>query len=162
MARPDPATHVPPSARRAAFFAALAFVLYFSLCPSETVDETFSKPVQSYDWLFHSATYAALGALAVLAFLRRPPPPPPRPPPPPPPPPRPPPPPPPRPPPRLLPRLRVTLLLSCLGCLLELGQRLLPFVGRSCSLSDALHNAFGAALGAFLTPALLLLPRTSP
>ena len=109
------ASRVPPSARRAAFFAALAFVLYFSLCPSETVDETFSKPVQSYDWLFHTATYAALG-----------------------------------------------LLLSCLGCLLELGQRLLPFVGRSCSLSDSLHNAFGAALGAFLTPALLLLPRTSP
>ena len=143
MARTDPATHVPPSARRAAFFATLAFVLYFSLCPSETVDETFSKPVQSYDWLFHTATYAALGALAVLAFLRRPAPAAPA-------------------SDRLLPRLRVTLLLSCLGCLLELGQRLLPFVGRSCSLSDALHNAFGAALGAFLTPALLLLPRTSP
>ena len=143
MARTDPATHVPPSARRAAFFAALAFVLYFSLCPSETVDETFSKPVQSYDWLFHSATYAALGALAALAFLRRPAPAAPA-------------------SARLLTRRRVTLLLSCLGCLLELGQRLLPFVGRSCSLSDALHNAFGAALGAFLTPALLLLPRTSP
>ena len=72
MARTDLATHVPPSARRAAFFAALAFVLYFSLCPSETVDETFSKPVQSYDWLFHTATYVALGSFAVLAFLRRP------------------------------------------------------------------------------------------
>ena len=143
MDRTAIATRLPPSVRRAAFFAALAFVLYFSLCPSETVEENFSKPVQSFDWLFHTVTYAALGALAVLAFLRRPassaplhs---------------------------RLHPRLLVLLLLASLGCALELGQRLLPFVGRSCSLSDALHNAFGAALGAFLAPSSLLLPRPTP
>ncbi len=139
MSRTDFASRFPPFVRSAAFYATLAAVLYLSLCPAETVDKNFSKPVQAFDWLFHASFYVALGALAVLAFLRRPAPGS-------------------APSERLFPRLHVALLLACMGCALELAQTLLPFIGRSCSVSDALHNAAGALLGTLLAPGFLLLP----
>ena len=109
-------------AARAAFAAALAFVLFFSLYPHDAVDATFSRETQSLDWLFHSVCYAALP---------------------------------------LLRRLDAALLFAALGCALELAQALLPFVARSCTLSDARCNALGALLGALLLPARILPPAPS-
>lgn len=111
---------------RAAFAAALAFTLFFSLYPHDAVEETFSEEVQAFDWLFHSLCYASLSALWILSRAERP---------------------------RgVLPRLDAALSFAALGCVLELAQALLPFVARSCSLSDAAANAFGALLGS-LVPA---------
>ena len=111
---------------RAAFFAALAFTVYFSLYPHDAVDATFSKEVQAFDWLFHALCYASLSATWLLGRAERP---------------------------RgLLPRLDVALAFASLGCALELAQALLPFVARTCTLSDASANALGALLGALLVP----------
>lgn len=113
---------------------ALAFTVFFSLYPREAVDLSFSAEVQRYDWLFHTLCYFALAALHLVAY-----------------------------PPPARPdaagataaptfrRLRTFALYSLLGLALEAGQAL-PAVHRSCSVSDALHNAFGAALGALLAP----------
>ena len=118
-----------PSGRapfRAAFFAVLAFTLHFSLYPHDAVQETFSEEVQSFDWLFHSLCYAALSATWLLGRAERP---------------------------RgLLPRLDAALAFASLGCALALAQALLPFVARSCTISDASANALGAFLGALLVP----------
>ena len=90
---------------RAAFYAALAFTLY---------------------WLFHTLCYASLSGLWLLSRAARP---------------------------RgLLPRLDAALAFASLGCALELAQALLPFVARTCTLSDASANALGALLGALLVP----------
>ena len=111
---------------RAAFFAALAFTLFFSLYPHDTVQETFSEEVQAFDWLFHTLCYAALSATWLLGRTKRP---------------------------RgLLPRLDAALAFTSLGCALEIAHALLPFVARTCTLSDASANALGAFLGAFLVP----------
>ena len=111
---------------RAAFFAALAFTLYFSLYPHDAVQETFSEEVQAFDWLFHTLCYAALSATWLLGRAKRP---------------------------RgILPRLDAALAFASLGCALELAQALLPFVARTCTLSDASANALGALLGALLVP----------
>ena len=122
---------------RAAFYAALAFTLFFSLYPHEAVQETFSEEVQAFDWLFpavlqasgspfHALCYASLSATWLLGRAERP---------------------------RgLLPRLDVALAFASLGCALELAQALLPFVARTCTLSDASANALGALLGALLVP----------
>ncbi len=122
-------------AARAAFAAALAFVLFFSLYPHDAVDATFSRETQSLDWLFHSVCYAALPLLLLAGHARAPLP--------------------------LLRRLDAALLFAALGCALELAQALLPFVARSCTLSDARSNALGALLGALLLPARLLPPAPS-
>ena len=109
---------------RAAFGAALAFTLFFSLYPHEAVQETFSEETQSFDWLFHTFCYATLSATWLLGRAKRP---------------------------RgLLPRLDTALAFTSLGCALELAQALLPFVARSCTLSDASANALGAFLGALI------------
>ena len=111
---------------RVAFGAALAFTLYFSLYPHDAVQETFSEEVQSFDWLFHSLCYAALSATWLLGRAERP---------------------------RgLLPRLDAALAFASLGCAFELAQAILPFVARTCTLSDASANAIGALLGALLVP----------
>ncbi len=111
---------------RAAFYAALAFTLYFSLYPHDAVQETFSEEVQAFDWLFHTLCYASLSGLWLLSRAARP---------------------------RgLLPRLDAALAFASLGCALELAQALLPFVARTCTLSDASANALGALLGALLVP----------
>ena len=111
---------------RAAFYAALAFTLFFSLYPHEAVQETFSEEVQAFDWLFHALCYASLSATWLLGRAERP---------------------------RgLLPRLDVALAFASLGCALELAQALLPFVARTCTLSAASADALGALLGALLVP----------
>lgn len=111
---------------RCAFWAALSFTCYFSLYPHEAVDATFSKEVQAFDWLFHAVCYASLSALWLLSRRERP---------------------------RgLLLRLDAALAFCAVGCALELAQALLPFVARTCTLSDASSNALGAILGAFLSP----------
>ena len=109
-----------------AFGAALAFTLFFSLYPHEAVDATFSEEVQAFDWLFHALCYATLSATWLLGRAKRPQ--------------------------GLLPRLDAALAFASLGCALELAQALLPFVARTCTLSDASANAFGALLGALLVP----------
>ena len=111
---------------RGAFGAALAFTLFFSLYPHEAVDATFSEEVQAFDWLFHALCYATLSATWLLGRAKRPQ--------------------------GLLPRLDAALAFASLGCALELAQALLPFVARTCTLSDASANAFGALLGALLVP----------
>ena len=118
--------------RKGAFAALLLFDLALSLQPHATVDAMYSPEVQAWDFAVHFAMYLALGALAAAAFVRR--------------------------------gsgawrgRLAAALALACLGCALELLQAT-PFVGRSCSLSDALHNAAGAFCGALLLPARFLAP----
>ena len=111
---------------RGAFGAALAFTLFFSLYPHEAVDATFSEEVQTFDWLFHALCYATLSATWLLGRAERPS--------------------------GLLPRLDAALAFASLGCALELAQALLPFVARSCTISDASANALGALLGALLAP----------
>ncbi len=111
---------------RVAFGAALAFTLFFSLYPHEAVDATFSEEVQTFDWLFHALCYATLSGTWLLGRAKRPQ--------------------------GLLPRLDAALAFASLGCALELAQALLPFVARSCTLSDASANALGALLGALLVP----------
>lgn len=111
---------------RGAFGAALAFTLFFSLYPHEAVDATFSEEVQTFDWLFHALCYATLSATWLLGRTKRPQ--------------------------GLLPRLDAALAFASLGCALELAQALLPFVARSCTISDASANALGALLGALLVP----------
>ena len=111
---------------RGAFGAALAFTLFFSLYPHEAVDATFSEEVQAFDWLFHALCYATLSATWLLGRAKRPQ--------------------------GLLPRLDAALAFASLGCALELAQALLPFVARTCTLSDASANAFGSLLGALLVP----------
>jgi VanZ family protein len=111
---------------RGAFGVALAFTMFFSLYPHDAVQETFSEEVQAFDWLFHALCYATLSATWLLGRAKRP---------------------------RgLLPRLDAALAFASLGCVLELAQALLPFVARTCTLSDASANAVGAFLGAFLVP----------
>lgn len=111
---------------RVAFGAALAFTVYFSLYPHDAVQETFSEEVQAFDWLFHALCYASLSATWLLGRAKRP---------------------------RgLLPRLDAAFAFASLGCALELAQALLPFVARTCTLSDASANALGALLGALLVP----------
>ena len=111
---------------RVAFGAVFAFTLYFSLYPHDAVQETFSEEVQAFDWLFHTLCYASLSGLWLLSRAARP---------------------------RgLLPRLDAALAFASLGCALELAQALLPFVARTCTLSDASANALGALLGALLVP----------
>ena len=111
---------------RGAFGAALAFTLFFSLYPHEAVDATFSEEVQAFDWLFHALCYASLSATWLLGRAKRP---------------------------RgFLPRLDAAFAFASLGCALELAQALLPFVARTCTLSDASANALGALLGALLVP----------
>ena len=111
---------------RAAFFAALAFTIFFSLYPHDAVQETFSEEVQAFDWLFHSLCYASLSATWLLGRAERPH--------------------------GLLPRLDAAFAFASLGCALELAQALRPFVARTCTLSDASANALGALLGALLVP----------
>ncbi len=109
-----------------AFGAALAFTLFFSLYPHEAVDATFSEEVQAFDWLFHALCYATLSATWLLGRAKRPQ--------------------------GLPPRLDAALAFASLGCALELAQALLPFVARSCTLSDASSNAIGSLLGSLLVP----------
>ena len=111
---------------RAAFGAALAFTLFLSLYPHDAVQETFSEEVQAFDWLFHALCYAALSATWLLGRAKRPH--------------------------GVLPRLDAALAFASLGCALELAQALMPFVARSCTISDATANALGALLGALIAP----------
>ena len=112
--------------RRGAFGAALAFTLFFSLYPHDAVQETFSAEVQTFDWLFHALCYATLSATWLLGRAERPS--------------------------GLLPRLDAAFAFASLGCALELAQALLPFVARTCMLSDAAANTLGAFLGALSVP----------
>ena len=96
---------------RGAFGAALAFTLFFSLYPHEAVDATFSEEVQAFDWLFHALCYATLSGTWLLGRAKRPQ--------------------------GIPPRLDAALAFASLGCALELAQALLPFVARTCTLSDA-------------------------
>ena len=111
---------------RGAFEAALAFTLFFSLYPHEAVDATFSEEVQAFDWLFHALCYATLSATWLLGRAKRPQ--------------------------GRPPRLDAALAFASLGCALELAQALLPFVARTCTLSDASSNAIGSLLGSLLVP----------
>ena len=111
---------------RAAFWTALAFTLFFSLYPHDAVQETFSEEVQAFDWLFHALCYAALSATWLLGRAKRPH--------------------------GLLPRLDAALAFASLGFALELAQALIPFVARTCMLSDAAANTIGAFLGALSAP----------
>ena len=111
---------------RVTFWTALAFTLFFSLYPHDAVQETFSEEVQTFDWLFHALCYAALSATWLLGRAKRPH--------------------------GFLPRLDAALAFASLGCALELAQALLPFVARTCTISDAAANALGALLGALFVP----------
>jgi VanZ family protein len=115
-----------------AFFAALVFVLYFSLLPGECIDATFSPEIQSHDNFFHEFSYFVLSTLALCAFFRRS---------------------------KASIRVRIAIFIvfSLLGGSLELAQSL-PAIRRSASWSDAKSNAIGAALGAMLMPRVLLVP----
>lgn len=117
---------------RVLFFLALAAVLFLSLMPGENVHATFSKEIQSKDHDFHLLSYLALGALFLEAFVRRAKV-------------------------RIALRVAVFAAFAALGGLLEIAQST-PLVNRSASWDDAAHNTAGAAIGAFLTPAFLLLP----
>ena len=122
----------PAGLRKAVFFAALSAILYLSLMPRKLVDESFSAELQSQDSRFHTASYLALGFLFLAAFARRG---------------------------KTSVRLRAAVFagFAAMGGVVEFLQSL-PAIGRSASVSDAVHNAVGAAIGAFLTPAALLLP----
>lgn len=122
--------------RRVAFYALLLVDLALSLQPHATVDAMYSPELQSHDLLVHLLAYAALGASAAAAFVRRGPG-------------------------AWRGRLAAAVSLAALGGVLELLQET-PLVGRSCQLSDALHNTAGAFLGAFLLPPFFLLPRKQP
>ena len=118
---------------RIAFFAFLLLDLALSLQPRASVDAMYSPAVQSHDRLVHALMYAALGASAVVGFVRRgsgvwrr--------------------------------RLAAALALTALGVILEFLQAT-PLVNRSCSLSDMLHDAAGALAGVLLVPAFLLSPK---
>ena len=111
---------------RGAFAATLAFTLFFSLYPHEAVDATFSEEVQAFDWLFHALCYATLSGTWLLGRAKRPQ--------------------------GIPPRLDAALAFASLGCALELAQALLPFVARTCTLSDASSNAIGSLLGSLLVP----------
>ncbi len=117
---------------RVLWFTALAFTLTLSLYPHYAVDATFSPKVQRFDWLFHGVCYFVLCSTAAVGFLRRggag-----------------------------FFRRLKIFAAHSLLGLALELCQAM-PAINRSASVSDALHNAAGAALGAFSVPSLLLAP----
>lgn len=118
---------------RIAFSAFLLLDLALSLQPRASVDAMYSPAVQSHDRLVHALMYFALGASAVAGFVRR------------------------------GPgvwrrRLAAALALAALGVVLELLQAT-PAVGRSCSVSDMLHNAAGALAGTLLFPAFLLSPK---
>ena len=113
-----------------AFFALLLVDLALSLQPHATVDAMYAPAVQAWDFAVHFAMYAALGALGAAAFV-------------------------PRGPGALRGRIVLALALACLGAALELLQATPP-VARSCSLSDALHNAAGAFAGALLLPSRFL------
>lgn len=119
--------------RKGAFFALLLVDLALSLQPHATVDAMYPPEVQAWDFAVHAAMYAALAVLACAAFV-------------------------PRAPGAWRKRLVVALALACLGAVLELLQAT-PFVARSCSLSDALHNTVGALIGAFILPSRALRAR---
>ena len=110
--------------RKGAFFALLLVDLALSLQPHSTVDAMYPPEVQAWDFSVHAAMYATLAVLACAAFV-------------------------PRTSDTWRKRLVAALALACLGAVLELLQAT-PFVARSCSLSDALHNTAGALIGAFL------------
>ncbi|MBQ9727681.1 MAG: VanZ family protein [Kiritimatiellae bacterium] len=113
-----------------AFWALLAADLALSLQPRGTVDAMYSPQVQSWDSAAHFALHAALGAFACAAFVRR----------------------------GAAARagrLAAALALACLGAALELLQAA-PWVGRSCTVSDAALDAAGALAGAFALPARFL------
>ena len=130
----DDGADAPPriAVARAVWFAALAFTLTLSLYPHAAVDATFSPEIQRFDWLFHGGCYFTLCLTASIGFLRRG---------------------------RagFFPRLKLFAAHSLLGLALEVCQAM-PVINRSASVSDALHNAVGAALGAFSIPPLFLIP----
>ncbi len=119
--------------RKVAFFSLLFVDLALSLQPHATVDAMYPPEVQALDFAVHAVMYAMLAILACAAFI-------------------------PRAPDAWRKRLVVALALACLGAVLELLQAT-PFVARSCSISDALHNTAGALIGAFLLPSRALRPR---
>lgn len=112
--------------RHAAFVTSVLLVTYASLLPRETVDSDIPKNVQSYELPFHAGVYFVVTLTAMLALARR------------------------RPDPAT--RLDFVLGATLFGATMEILQATLPWVARTCTLSDFFSNMAGAALAAALVP----------
>ena len=119
--------------RHAAFATSVLLATYASLLPRETVDSDIPKSVQSFELPFHAGVYFVVTLTAMLALARR------------------------RP--DSATRLDFFLAGSLLGAALEILQATLPWVARTCTLSDFFSNMAGAALAAALVPPSWLLVR---
>jgi len=119
--------------RHAAFATSVLLATYVSLLSRETVDSDIPRSVQAFDLPFHAGVYFVVTLTAMLALARR------------------------RP--DSATRLNFFLGGTLMGAVLEILQATLPWVARSCTLSDFFSNMAGAALAAALVPARWIVVR---
>ena len=112
--------------RHAAFATSVLLATYASLLPRETVDSDIPKNVQAFELPFHAGVYFVVTLTAMLALARR------------------------RP--DSATRLNFFLGATLFGAVLEILQATLPWVARTCTLSDFFSNMAGAAIAAALVP----------
>lgn len=120
--------------RNMMFIFCAVLVAYVSLIPHTTVESDIPRSVQSYDLPFHIAVYFLVALTAVLALAKR----------------------------DISMSTRVNIFMSCalFGALLEIMQATIPGVSRTCTISDFVSNAFGAATAVAIVPAKWLLNRS--
>ena len=119
--------------RHAAFATSVLLATYASLLPRETVDSDIPKTVQAFELPFHAGVYFVVALTAMLALARR------------------------RPDPAT--RLNFFLGATLFGAVLEILQATLPWVARTCTLSDFFSNMAGAAIAAALVPSRWIVVR---
>ena len=112
--------------RHAAFATSVLLATYASLLPRETVDSDIPKSVQAFELPFHAGVYFVVTLTAMLALARH------------------------RP--NAATRLNFVLGATIFGAVLEILQATLPWVARTCTLSDFFSNMAGAAIAAALVP----------